>query len=551
MTNLEFLHDLTRRHARLEVDLSALKADLTDLRARLEPGQAEVVPPPIPLFLPPVPGMAAPLPLPEPPPLPEPEATIPPAPQIPALAPVPAAESTPTDGAGFELQFGRWLARIGVVFALFTLIFFSVLVHNTLYKYLGPWSKLSILAVVSTGLIAGGLRLEGRDKKMLVYGRTLAGGGLACLYYTLFAATYVPQLRVISSELLGGFLLLAWSAGVLILAERRKSELLSIFAISLAYFSSSITPGDGFIMTADLLLAATAVVFLLRNAWTGLPYICLIGTYAGFLRQAVVYRGPLDFDWVGALTFWPAAVYLTGAWLIFTAAILLSRSPNFAAEKRMGFLCLNNGAWVGLLLVAANLGSFAHVGGILGATGTALLAAWVLAGVLQPGAADIEGAYLAQGLGLATGGIAVAYSGATRGLMLTIESVFLVASGAFSRKLILRIGGGATALLGAVYLALDIGHHDSPWMLASIGVAAMLANAWLARREFWSEAREVANGPLRYFLRPLFRPCPRIDRLGRFVLPQRLYGRMVRLDGTGARTRCAGADVPGLHRADF
>ena len=492
MTNLEFLHDLNRRHARLEVALSALKADLTTLQNRLE--EPEVVPPPLPVFPPPVPGMAAPLPVIAPPLMTSPEPVMPPLPEIPSPPPVAATEPAPTGGSGFELQFGRWLARIGVVFALCTLVFFSVLVHNTLYKHLGPWSKLAILAVVSGGLIAGGLRLEGRDQKMLVYGRTLAGGGLACLYYTLFGAIYVPQLRVIPSELFGGLVLLAWSAGVLILAERRKSELLSIFAISLAYFSSAITPGDGFIMAADLLLAATAVVFLLRNAWTGLPYICLVGTYAGFLRQAVVYRGPLDFDWVGVLEFRPAAVYLTGAWLIFTAAVLLSRSPSFSGQKRTAFLCLNNGAWVGLLLVAANLGSFGHTGAILGATGGVLLATWMLAQMLLTDAPEVEGAYLAQGLGLATAGIAIAYSGMTRGLLLTIESVFLVASGAFSRKAILRIGGALTAVLGAVYLAHELIFGDLyPWMLTFGGALAMLANAWLARREMWGKPREMAR----------------------------------------------------------
>ena len=82
-----------------------------------------------------------------------------------------------------------------------------------------------------------------------------------------------------------------------------------------------------------------------------------------------------------------------------------------------------------------------------------LLAACAVAQVMQADAPDLSGAYLAQGLGLLTGGVAIVYSGVTRGLLITIESVFLVASGAFSRKLILRIGGGVTAVLGAWYLA--------------------------------------------------------------------------------------------------
>jgi hypothetical protein len=498
MTNLELLHDLNRRHARIEVALDALKDDLLLLNARFEAQENVAVAPPPPFR--PAPSAAAaeyaqvaPPPLPEMPPVVDAPLILPSLPTA-AREPMPESAPAPVEGPGFELQFGRWLARIGVVFALFTLIFFSVLVHNTLYQYLGPWSKLTVLAVVSGGLFFAGLRLEKRDSKMIVYGRTLAGGGLACLYYTLYGAIYVPQLQVISSPLLGGCLLLAWSAAVLIFAEKRKSELLSIFAISLAYFSSAITPGNGFSMTADLILAVTAVVFLLRNAWTGLSFLCLVGTYAGFLRQTVVYDGPLDFRWVGTLPFWPSAVYLTGAWLIFSSAILLSRSPHFAAGKRMAFLCLNNGAWVGLLIVAANLGAFGHMGGIFGTVGGLLLGACALARIMHPDSRDMAGAYLAQGLALATGGIAIAYSGMTRGLLITIESVFLVASGAFSRNRILRIGGALAAVLGAAYLANELVFSNSyPWMLTFGGAFAMLANAWLARRELWSEPREVAN----------------------------------------------------------
>jgi len=500
MTNLELLQDLNRRHARLEVALSALKADLGELQNRLE--RPEFVPPtpPMPAFIPPIRDQAAPpslpivsvdtVPLPPLPEIPQAAPVIPPAPE-PELAP----ESATNDSPGFELQFGRWLARIGVVFALFTLIFFAAVVKKDYYQYLGPWSKLSVLALVSGGLIAVGLRLEKRDSKMLVYGRTLAGGGLACLYYTLYGATYVPQLQVITSPLLGGILLLAWSAGVFWIAGRRKSELLSIFAISLAYFSSAITPGNGFTMAADLILALTAVIFLIRNAWSGLSYLCLVGTYAGFMRQAVIYEGPLDFQWTGHLPFWPSAVYLAGAWLIFTAGTLLSRTEQFVGGKRMAFLCLNNGALTGLLIVAAWLGDFHHMGGILGSVGGAFLGAYGLTRMTRPESRDVADAYLSQGLALATGGVAIAYSGVTRGLMITIESVFLVASGAVSRNLILRIGGAVTAFLGAYFLAGEIvsGNHY-PWVLTFGGALAMLANAWLARREFWSEAREVSNG---------------------------------------------------------
>jgi Predicted membrane protein (DUF2339) len=492
----ELWEALTRRHERLEESVALLKSDLAIFHARLDapaiPVAAPVLPP-LPVFH----EQAA-----TPPPIPQeavPDPIVPPAATFSTPFPTPltpeSAAAKVEQSLRREFQFGRWLARIGVVFALITLISFSLLVRDELYAHMGPWCKLAVLAFASLGLIGGGFWLERRSADMLVYARTLAGGGLACLYYTLYGATYVEQLRVIPSALFGGFLLLAWSACVLWLAEARKSELLSVFAIALAYFSSAITPVGEFTMVANLLLALTAVIFLVRNAWTGLSYLCLIGTYAGFLRQIVANTSadPFTFHFIPVVAFTPLAVYLAGAWLIFTAGIFFAKTPAFAAGKRMAFLCLNNGAFAGLLVTASHLAHYGHIGGIAGAIGVAFLAAYGLACEMRTDETDIAGAYLMQGLAFATGGIAIAYTGVTRGLLITTESVFLAAAGAYSRNLIFRIAGCVSAALGVFFLIVEIGGSAPyPWILTFGGALAMLANALLARRDFWSEPPETA-----------------------------------------------------------
>jgi hypothetical protein len=492
----QLLDALNRRHLQLEIAVAELKADLREYAARLEiPDASSTLPPP-----PPLPDL----------PVPEPEATFSVPPPIPAYAapameapaapqvPPPPTESAPfaPEGLGFEIQFGRWLARIGVVFALLTLVFFSVVAYKNFYQYFGPWSKLGVLVLVSGGLFGAGLWLERKSRDLVVYGRTLAGGGLACLYYTLYGATYVRQLEVIHDPLFGGFLLLVWSAGVLYLAEQRKSELLSIFAISLAYFSSAITPVGGFTMVADLMLAATAVIFLVRNSWTGLSYLCLIGTYLGFVRQLygedIDVLAPLRFG--HHLDFWPSATYLTGAWLIFTAGIFLAKTPDFNGGKRMAFLCLNNGAWVGLLVVASQLSGYGHIGGMLCLVGALLMGAYFLARQTRTEERDVAEAYLMQGLAFATGGVVIAYAGVTRGLIITAESVFLAAAGAYARNPILRIGAGIAALLGVSFLGWEIcGGHAYPWVLTGGGALAMFVNAWFGRFDFREEPFEAAR----------------------------------------------------------
>ena len=252
---------LTLRQARLEEALAQLRAEFTELERRTEESPAPIqmaasLPPPLPVVavepapaLPPpfrgavsvkesaaseihtpislpddmaaVAAITEPL-LPEIPPVLE-TAPLSVEPEAPTLTPPPAppvaqAVTENEKGGGLEFQFARWLARIGVVFVLIALVTFSMLAYKTLHGYIGPWSKLGFLTLISVSLVTVGLKMERQDPKLTVYGRTLAGGGLACLYYTLYGATYVHLLQVIDSPLLGGFLLLGWSAGVLYLA---------------------------------------------------------------------------------------------------------------------------------------------------------------------------------------------------------------------------------------------------------------------------------------------------------------------------------------------
>jgi hypothetical protein len=489
----EAFQSLLLRQTQLENSLTQLRIEFRKLEHQVESQPDETA---ISLAVPPVL-----------PPLPAPMVTVqeieaPPAAAVNLeLSPEPPPFNPPTESAsaktaqekqsGLEFQFGRWLARIGVVFALITLISFSTLAYKHFHHLMGPWSRLTALALVSIGLTAGGIWLE---RKMTVYGRTLAGGGLACLYYTLYGATYVQQLQVIHSQLLGGVILLIWSCGVLFLAEKKKSELLSIFAIALAYFSSAITPVGDFTMIANLILSLTAVIFLVRNSWTGLSYLCLAGTYLGLLRQFLDYNSYAGgLAWVHVIAFWPAAIYLAGAWVIYTAGVFLAGTPQFVAGKRAAFLSLNNGALIGLLALSSYLSGFGHIGAMLCIVGGVFIATSYLARFMRADAADVPGAYLMQGLALGTGGLVMVYSGVTRGLLILVESVFLAASGAYSRNIIMRWAGMISALLGTTFLANEIvfGNHY-PWILTFAGTFAMLINAWLARRELWNQPLEIA-----------------------------------------------------------
>jgi hypothetical protein len=484
----DLLLSLRRRQGDLQQALERLNAQLGALEARA--AAPETLPPlPVDAVLPPIPAHvvtgAAAHPL---PPIPDAPVGQTPAGQAPVIHAPPPAPTTPTPGPSFEFHFGRWLTRMGALFLVLSVIFFASWVDVTyhIHERLGPVGKLGIMGLASVLATALGQRLERKKAGLLFFGRTLMAAGLACLYVTFYAAYFYEPLRVIGSPLVAGLLLLLWSIYVLLLAERKKSQTLALFAITLAYVGTAINPVGSFTMAADLILAATAMVFLLRNGWAALSYFSLLGAYLALLRRLVLdENGDLVFDTSRALHFWPYASYLAFAWLIFTAAVLLTASPGFRGGKRLAFLSLNNGALAGLLALSAYISGYgaSAMGWTLLDAGLVFLAASRVARFTAIEPADVMGAYAAQGLALVTAGVIVVYTGITRGVLLLIETFFLGAAAAFSRSRILAISAWVAALFAALFLIWEIAvtaHH--PWLLGLSGAAVMLINAWLSRR---------------------------------------------------------------------
>jgi hypothetical protein len=395
----------------------------------------------------------------------------------------------PEPKPSFEYQFGRWLTRMGALFLVLSIVFFAtwVDVKFQIHERIGPGGKLGLMGLVSAIVIALGQRLERKKANLLFFGRTLMAAGLASLYVTIYASHFYENLRVINSPLIAGLLLLLWSTYVLILAERRKSQLLALFAITLAYLSTAINPIGTFTMVADLFLAATAVTFLVRNGWAALPTFSLIGTYGALLRRLVIdENGEIVLDTSRTLPFWPHAIYLTGAWLIFTTAVILTTAPAFRGGKRLAFLSLNNGALAGLLALTAYIAGYGNsaIGWTLLDAGLVFLVTSRFAGFAEVDPVEVMGAYAAQGLALVTAGVIVVFTGITRGVLLLIETFFLGVAAAFSGDRILTISTYVSASFATLFLIWEIAanaHH--PWLLGFGGAAVMLINAWNSRGE--------------------------------------------------------------------
>ena len=489
----DLLLSLRQQQAELQNSLERLNVQLNALEARVTEPSPEVILPPLPPLptaqpeaiafppLPPLPFGTLP-PIPEPMPVPASSSAYAP----PTLPPLPTA---PDSKPSVEFQFGRWLTRFGaLLFVLFIVSFATWLDFKfDLQHRIGPAGKLALMGLVSMLVTTLAMRLERKKTGSLFFARALMAAGLAGFYVTLYSAHFIDSLCIIGSPLLAGLILVLWSLYVFYLAERRNSELLALFSVTLAYISTAINPITSFTMAADLILAATTVAFLLRNGWAALPVFSLIGTYFALFRRLVVDDdGSLVLDTSRTLPFWPYAFYLYAAWLIFTLAIIITKVPSFRGARRFLFVSLNNAGLAGLLTLTAYIAGYgtSSIGWTLFDTGLVFLVTSRFAGFAEIDPVDVMGAYAAQGLALVTGGIIVVSTGVTRAFALMIETFLLGVAGAFAGDRILTISTYVAAFFATMFSIWEIAvyeHH--PWLLGFGGALIMLINAWTCRGE--------------------------------------------------------------------
>ncbi len=394
----------------------------------------------------------------------------------------------PHEAAGsrsFELRLGTyWLARLGVALVLTGLVFFGNYAYQKFIINLGPGGKLALLYLASGLLLGAGLwwQREPAKESLKNYAQVLFAGGLAAVYFTTYAAHHLEPLKVIRDPTVDGALLLAWAGFMVWVADRKRSEVLALLAVLLAYYSSVITRVGSFTLYSNLVLALAAVFFLVRNRWAALTYVSLAATYAAY----AFWRFSNGSQWHWAAPeegLWQGASFLIGYWVVFTTAVFLSRDAKFAGQNRAGFLTLNNGAFFTLFLLTMLLvrhGGFWKFALVYG--GVLLVLAEVARRTLASEALARE-FYLAQGLLLVTVGFITRYSGLQLALILASESVMLLMAGQARQSAVLLAGAYLAAGLSAGWGMDGMLEHDARGLYLGIGLGGlMMANTLLAHR---------------------------------------------------------------------
>ncbi len=530
----ESAEELRQRISRLEAELRQFR------RESAKPAQPAAAPKPAPAtetvvapqtpVVPPVTEFKE-IPIPEPPiipPLPEPApAPIvpPPIKREPSPAPLafvekisappkiePQAESIPlsppvVEKESIEMRLGTyWLVRVGIVMLLTGLAFFGNYAYHHIVGMFGAIGKISMMYAASGLLLGAGAwwQRHGTKESLKNYAQVLFAGGLAAVYFTTYAAHHIPPLRVIGSAELDGILLMLWAGVIAWIADRHKSEVMAMFAVGLAFYSSVITVVGEFTLYSNLILTITALVFLVRNRWAMLSFASLATTYAGYFfwrflqgdrwREEPARIGhflsqflnisdwhertaPVEYLALGA-------GFLISYWLVFTAATFLSKSEKLSGAGRAAFLTLNNGIFFALFLLTmlqSDSGGYWKFFLIYGAVLTGL--AGLAKGIL-PKEPLAKNAYLTQGLLLVTLGFITKFAGLHLSLVLGVESVMLFMLGRQRKNAVLKGFGYAVAALACGWCSCSLKSFDQEglWSGAALGLM-MIVNTFMAHRE--------------------------------------------------------------------
>jgi hypothetical protein len=473
--------DVAAQVAALEARVSALvktvqagraaPADVAAPAPAPEPPVSRVSP------VPPVPARAA-EPEPAPPGAPPPAAAPrPPVPAAPAAPPAPPVRHVPPPSRpDFATNLGPKIlvASGALAFVVFLGLFVKYAWES---NWVGPTGRVLFGAAMGLALVAGGVRLMGREYRPL--GQGLAGAGLAGLYVSAFGAHGFYGL--IPREA-AGVLMLAITANAVLLAMRLDARLLA----SLAWVGGYLTPlllstgeDKAVALFAYLaLLDAGALVLDHRKPWRETVPLAMIGTivlYAGWYER---FFRPERFEVAAA------------GLVLFTALFAL----GMARKERGGGLgvVLSLGA-LGVAVLAAGADrpavllalSFGLAGAAvrlatprsrwLALIATLALAlpflAWCAAHY-QPGALGIAAAWVTGGVLLL-----VATSASGRGpTAIPLEPLALV--------------GGGIASVGLA-AATDRPMVILPFLLALGGVAVLARRRWS-----WAEAAGVTTAAL-------------------------------------------------------
>ncbi len=370
----------------------------------------------------------------------------------------------------WEINFGRiWLVRIGVLLLLTGLVFLSTYAYKNWLFDTGAELKVGFFFTISLLLSGAGLWLEKWKDTFQHYGRVLASGGIAAGYYTIYAAHFVPTLKIIHSPILEGILLSAWAGVMLGYAVWKQSRVVAVMAIGLAFYGTIMNPSGWLSLFSALLLSGAGIWLMLRFRWISLGL--------GIVAAAYISHA----FWLG---FYPSEVnefvriaYLASYWLLFAIALIISKAQLLPDNIQRLMAALNNSsAWFLTVFSIPWLTPHAEIGWISIGVGIFWMILSALAGTGKLWHRSIAVIFGFQGLMIASLGVLIETTGYTRFLILGVEACILLLGARQFGGMLARGVSGLLFVAAMIYAIEPQGSQEMiPWLsyAAFAGICAI------------------------------------------------------------------------------
>ncbi|MCE9555280.1 MAG: DUF2339 domain-containing protein [Planctomycetes bacterium] len=226
--------------------------------------------------------------------------------------------------AGVSMEFAiasTWLLRLGIVIVIMAVGFF--LKYSIDKELIGPEGRVGISILLGAGMIFGGLRALATKYRPL--GHTLIGGGIAVLYFSVFAAfqwygLFSKGLDKPYDQFAAFGLMILITVAACGMAIRFNSLLVAILGILGGYFTP-VMLSTGVVNFVGLyaymtLLGCGVLAVNYRKNWHLLNYLSFICTYGLFF--ASMAKAPYKVE-----NFWEVMPFLTAFFILFSTSTFL------------------------------------------------------------------------------------------------------------------------------------------------------------------------------------------------------------------------------------
>jgi len=211
-------------------------------------------------------------------------------------------------GVSYEYAVAtNWLLRIGIVILVTGIGFF--LKYSINHGWLGPQGRVAISIFSGLVMLGLGMRLAGRRYHLL--GQGLLGGGMATLYFSVFAA-YSMYALIGAATACAAMMAITFSAGFI--AVRFDALLVALLGIVGGYLTpvmiaaAPLPPAMLFAYLTVLSLGVLGVAYYKR--WYLLNYLAFLGTYILYFLRISGHQP--------AVGFWTAFPFLLVFFAIFS-----------------------------------------------------------------------------------------------------------------------------------------------------------------------------------------------------------------------------------------